>query len=142
MIDLDLSMTEIVDGDDGGVASGMEGRTVGAGAGAFKRRGSPSEGAQEKAVVFEIREGGTLEDDDEVKHYDADGMCASCRVFWICVDRTSAFHFVVSIDEGSCIRWHWHDCHCDRACDVRGARMGCLTWRSVQLTVFYIKFVV
>jgi hypothetical protein len=44
-------------------------------AGAFKRRGLPSDDTQEKAVVFEVREGGTLEDDDKVKHYDADGMC-------------------------------------------------------------------
>ena len=71
MIDLDLSMTEIVDEDSGGIASGREGRTAGVGTSAFKRRGLPSE----KAVVFGVREGGNLEDDDKVKHYDADGMC-------------------------------------------------------------------
>jgi hypothetical protein len=81
MIDLDLAMTEIVDGDSGGIASGLEGRTAGVGAGAFKRRGLPSEYTQEKAVVFEVREGGTLEDDDKVKHYDADGMCVLLAVF-------------------------------------------------------------
>ena len=81
MIDLDLSVTEIVDGDDGGIASGREGRTAGVGAGTFKRRALPSEGVQEKAVMFEAREGGTLDDDDKVKHYDADGMCA-CRICW------------------------------------------------------------
>ena len=75
MIDLDLTVGEIVDGGSGGVASGREGRIAGIGAGAFKRRGLSSEDAQEKAVVFEVREGGTLEDDDKVKHYDADGMC-------------------------------------------------------------------
>jgi hypothetical protein len=79
MIDLDLTVGEIVDGDSGGIASGREGRT----AGAFKRRGSPSGDAQ-KAVTFEVREGGTLEDGDKVKHYDADGMCASHRVRWTC----------------------------------------------------------
>jgi len=47
----------------------------GLGTGAFKRRGLPSEDAQEETVVFEVREGGALEDDDKVKHYDADGMC-------------------------------------------------------------------
>jgi membrane-associated phospholipid phosphatase len=72
MIDLDLAVAELVDEDSGGVASGREGRTAGVGAGAFKRRGLPSEDAQEKAVVFEVRVGGTLEDDDKVKHYDAD----------------------------------------------------------------------
>jgi hypothetical protein len=82
MIDLDLSVTETVDGGDGGIASGREGRTAGVSAGTFKRRGLPSENAQEKAVVFEAREGGTIDDDDKVKHYDADGMCASCRACW------------------------------------------------------------
>ena len=75
MIDLDLAVAEIVEGGSGGIASGREGRTAGVGAGAFKRRGLPSEDAQEKAVVFEVREGGTIGDDDKVKHYDADGMC-------------------------------------------------------------------
>jgi hypothetical protein len=81
MIDLDLAVAEIADGGDGGIASGREGRTAGVGAGAFKRRGSPSDYAQEKAVVFEVGEGGTLEDDDKVKHYDADGMCVHLVVF-------------------------------------------------------------
>jgi hypothetical protein len=81
MIDLDLAVAEIADGGDGGIASGREGRTAGVGAGAFKRRGSPSEYAQEKGVVFEVGEGGTLEDDDKVKHYDADGMCVHLVVF-------------------------------------------------------------
>lgn len=40
------------------------------------RRYSLSGYAQEKAVMFEAREGGGLED-GEVKHYDADGMCTS-----------------------------------------------------------------
>jgi hypothetical protein len=79
MIDLDMAMAEVIDEGSGGIASGREGRTagagVGAGTGAFKRRGLPP---REKAVVIEAREGGTLEDDDEVKHYDADGMCVSC----------------------------------------------------------------
>jgi hypothetical protein len=95
MIDLDLSLTEIVDGDSGGVASGREGRTAGVGAGAFKRRGLPSEDTQEKAVVFEVREGGTLEDDDKVKHYDADGMCASWCLLDICADMASSFFMVI-----------------------------------------------
>jgi hypothetical protein len=81
MIDLDLTVTEIVDGDDRGIASGQEGRTAGVGAGTFKCCAFPSEGVQEKAVMFEVREGGTLDDDDKVKHYDADGTCA-CRVYW------------------------------------------------------------
>jgi hypothetical protein len=95
MIDLDLSLTEIVDGDSGGVASGREGRTAGVGTGAFKRRGLPSEDTQEKAVVFEVREGGTLEDDDKVKHYDADGMCASWCLLDICADMASSFFLVI-----------------------------------------------
>jgi hypothetical protein len=45
--------------------------------GAVKRRGSPSGSVQEKIVAFEANEGGT--DDDEVKHYDADGACARSR---------------------------------------------------------------
>ena len=42
--------------------SGLEGRIVGVGAapGALKHCGLPSEDAQEKAVVFEVREGGTV----------------------------------------------------------------------------------
>jgi len=71
MIDLDLAVAEVVT-EDAGVASGRCGRSEGA----VKRRGSPSEFVQEKAVVFqEASEGGTGED-DEVKHYDADGACA------------------------------------------------------------------
>jgi dihydrosphingosine 1-phosphate phosphatase len=75
MIDLGLAVADAVDEGNGGIASGREGRTAGRGAGGFKRRGWPSEDAKEKAVVFEVREGGTLEYDDKVKHYDADGMC-------------------------------------------------------------------
>ena len=71
MIDLALASVVDEDGDGDGMASGREGRT----ASAVKRRGLPPEYAQEKAVVFEAREGGVLEDDDKVKHYDADGMC-------------------------------------------------------------------
>ncbi|KAH9014871.1 hypothetical protein EDB85DRAFT_2157118 [Lactarius pseudohatsudake] len=67
MIDLDLSVAEVVD-EDAGVASGRRGRS----SGAVKRRGSPSGSVQEKAVTFEeVSEGGTGED-GEVKHYDAD----------------------------------------------------------------------
>ncbi|KAH9025948.1 hypothetical protein EDB85DRAFT_2149400 [Lactarius pseudohatsudake] len=67
MIDLDLSVAEVVD-EDAGVASGRRGRS----SGAVKRRGSPSGSVQEKAVTFEeASEGGTGED-GEVKHYDAD----------------------------------------------------------------------
>jgi hypothetical protein len=77
MIDLDLAMAEVVD-EGGGVASGREGRSVGAGA--VKRRGSPSDYARGKAVVFEASEGGAVED-DEVKHYDADGTCSSGSVW-------------------------------------------------------------
>jgi hypothetical protein len=39
MIDLDLAVVEMVDGGNGGIASGREGRTAGVGAGAFRRRG-------------------------------------------------------------------------------------------------------
>ncbi|KAH9162887.1 hypothetical protein EDB89DRAFT_2234509 [Lactarius sanguifluus] len=67
MIDLDLSVAEVVD-EDAGVVSGRRGRS----SGAVKRRGSPSGSVQEKAVRFEeVSEGGTWED-GEVKHYDAD----------------------------------------------------------------------
>jgi hypothetical protein len=69
MIDLDLAVTEVVD-EDGGVTSGREGR-----GGVVKRRASPTGYAQEKVVVFEASEGGALEEDDGVKHYDADGAC-------------------------------------------------------------------
>jgi len=82
MIDLDLAMAEVIDEGSGGIASGREGRT--AGAGAIKRRGLPSEYAQEKSVVIEAREGGALEDDDKVKHYDADGMCVHLLVGHTC----------------------------------------------------------
>ena len=131
MIDLDLAMAQVVDEGNGGIASGREGRTAGqgAGAGTFKRRGLPSEDAQEKAVVFEVREGGALENDDKVKHYDADGTCASWHVFGhfldICTNILSYLRHV-SFDEGGRIRWNWGLCPCNRACDVRGARMGCL----------------
>lgn len=67
MIDLDLAMAGVVE-ESSGVASGRE-RDVGA----VKRRGLASDYAQEKAVTFEASEGGEVED-DEVKHYDADGM--------------------------------------------------------------------
>ena len=77
MIDLDMTMAEVVD-EAGGVTSGREGRFTGTGA--VKRRGSPSGYAQEKAVAFEASESGGLED-DEVKHYDADGACTSLRCF-------------------------------------------------------------
>jgi hypothetical protein len=40
-----------------------------------------------------------------------------------------SFFFLVSADEGGRIRWHWDHCYCTRACDVRGARMGCLNLR-------------
>ena len=46
----------------------------------FKRRRLASEYAQEKTVVFEVNEGGALQDDDKVKHYDADGMCDTCSL--------------------------------------------------------------
>ena len=75
MIDLGLAVADADDEGSGGIASGREGRTAGTGVGRFKRRGWPSEDAKEKAVVFEVREGGALEYDDKVKHYDADGMC-------------------------------------------------------------------
>jgi dihydrosphingosine 1-phosphate phosphatase len=71
---IDLAMAGVVDEGDGGIASGREGPNAGAVAGAFKRRGLASEYAQEKAVVFEVSEGDALEDNDKVKHYDADGM--------------------------------------------------------------------
>jgi hypothetical protein len=67
---IDLALASVVDEGEDGMASGREGRT----AGAVKRRGLPPEYAHE-AFVFEAREGGVLEDDDKVKHYDADGMC-------------------------------------------------------------------
>ncbi|KAH9047501.1 hypothetical protein EDB83DRAFT_1465604 [Lactarius deliciosus] len=67
MIDLDLSVAEVVD-EDTGVASGRRGRS----SGAVKRCGSPSRSVREKAAVFEeASEGGTWED-GKVKHYDAD----------------------------------------------------------------------
>ncbi|KAH9025946.1 CHAT domain-containing protein [Lactarius pseudohatsudake] len=67
MIDLDMSVAEVVN-EDAGVASGRRGRS----SGVVKRRGSPSGSVQEKAVTFEeASEGGTGED-GEVKHCDAD----------------------------------------------------------------------
>ncbi|KAH9005603.1 hypothetical protein EDB86DRAFT_2879445 [Lactarius hatsudake] len=59
MIDLDLSVAEVVN-NDAGVASGRRGRSLGA----VKRRGSPSGSVQEKA-------GGSRED-GKVKRCDAD----------------------------------------------------------------------
>ena len=69
MIDLDLAQ---VVGEDAGVTSGLR-RSEGA----VKRRRSPSGSVQEKSVAFEANEGGT--DDDQVKHYDADGACTRSR---------------------------------------------------------------
>ena len=57
---------------------GREGRSTGAAA--VKRPCSPFGYMQEKAVVFEASEGGALEEDDGVKHYDADGECTSGNV--------------------------------------------------------------
>ena len=74
---VDLAMAGVVDEGDGGIASGREEFNAGA-VGTFKRRGLASEYAQEKSVAFEVNEGGALEDDDKVKHYDADGMCGTC----------------------------------------------------------------
>jgi len=71
MVDLGLTIAEVVDEGSGGVASGRAGGTTNKGT--IKRRGTPAE----KSVVFEAHEGGALEDDDKVKHYDADGMFAS-----------------------------------------------------------------
>jgi len=67
MIDLDLAVAEVVDEGSGGVASGRAGRTTNSDKSTIKRRGTP-----EKSVVFEAHEGGALEDNDKVKHYDAD----------------------------------------------------------------------
>ena len=83
MIDLDLAVSEIVEEGSRGTASGQEGRTVGVGAGPLKRRGLPSEDTQEKVVVFEVHEGGTV-------HHDADGMCAPLD---ICADMPSSLSF-------------------------------------------------
>lgn len=66
MIDLHLAVAQVAD-EDAGVASGRRGRSEGA----VKRRGSPSGFVQEKNVVFEASERGA-EEDDKVKHYDAD----------------------------------------------------------------------
>ncbi|KAH9160817.1 hypothetical protein EDB89DRAFT_2235449 [Lactarius sanguifluus] len=66
MINLDLSVAEVVD-EDAGVASGRRGRS----SGAVKRRGSPSGSVQEKAVTFEEVSEGGIGEDGEVKHYDA-----------------------------------------------------------------------
>lgn len=70
MIDLDRTMAEVVDRTSG-VASGPRERSVGA----VKRRGlPPSDFAREKtADVVEANEGGAHENDNKVKHYDADG---------------------------------------------------------------------
>ena len=80
---VDLAMAGVVDEGDGGIASGREELNAGA-VGTFKRRGLASEYTQEKAVVFEVNEGGLLEDDDKVKHYDADGMCGTCSLDMRC----------------------------------------------------------
>ncbi|KAH9961635.1 hypothetical protein BGW80DRAFT_1210922 [Lactifluus volemus] len=69
MIDLDLAITEVVDGTSG-VASGPRERKIGT----VKRRGSPlSDSAREKtAIAVEAGERGVHENDNKVKHYDAD----------------------------------------------------------------------
>jgi hypothetical protein len=69
MIDLDLTVAQVED-EDAGVASGRRERSEGT----VKRRGSPSGFVQEKTVAFEASERGA-EEDDKVKHYDADGAC-------------------------------------------------------------------
>ena len=52
-------------------------------------------------------------------------------VYFVLVDiRADMPSFFVSADEGGRIRWHWDHCYCTRACDVRGARMGCLNPRQ------------
>ena len=59
---------------------GREGHSTGAAA--IERTCSPSRYMQEKAMVFEASEGGALEEDDDgVKHYDADGECTSGNVW-------------------------------------------------------------
>lgn len=120
MVDLDLAMAKVTD-EGGGVASGREGPS----AGVVKRRGSPAGYPQEKAVAFEANEGGSLED-DEVKHYDADGACALGNVSaW----PDTSF----SADEGGCIRRYWDYFHRHRASDVRSPRVGCLATSGVDL---------
>jgi len=46
-----------------------------------------------------------------------------------CTNIASFLHRV-SADEGGRIRQNWDDRHCDRAGDVRGARLGCLMSES------------
>jgi len=121
MIDLDLAMVEVVD-EAGGVTSGREGRS----AAAVKCRYSPSGYAQEKAVVFEASEGGALED-DEVKHYDADGGCTSGNVWAGYVSNMFALSFLtVSVLTKVVVYAGIGTIDCYHACDVRGARVGCL----------------
>ena len=101
-----------------------EGRS--AGAAAVKRWYSPSGYAQEKAVVFEVGEGGALRG-GEMKYYGAGGVCTSGDV-WAgyvllqvrppLLGRFSMEKMVVYAGIGTI------DCY--RACDVRGARDGCL----------------
>lgn len=130
MIDLDLTVSELVD-EDAGVASGRRGRSEGA----IKRRGSPSEFVQEKkAVMFEAGEGGTGED-DEVKHYDADGTWALSLPV---VVLTCLVGFASS-DEGGGICRHWRYLDCDRTRDVRGPRVGCLRVLLLCVTVYPLK---
>jgi hypothetical protein len=59
MIDLNLMMTEPIGESGGGIVS---------------------ERGRAQVVVFEASEGNALQD-DEVKHYDADGACASGDVW-------------------------------------------------------------
>jgi hypothetical protein len=111
MIDLDLTVSQVVDEDeDAGVASGRRGRSEGA----VKRRGSPSGYVQEKTVRFEASEGG-MGEGDEVKHYDADGACSLSRravCSSVCADAWTSF------DEGCGICWHRRYGESDRACHV------------------------
>jgi hypothetical protein len=69
-----LAVAEL-NGGSGGIA--REGHTTGFGAGAFKRRGLPSEDAHcagEGSCVLRFVELVPLRTMIEVKHYDADGM--------------------------------------------------------------------
>ena len=52
-------------------------------------------------------------------------------------DTPPLFFGCFSIDEGGCIRWHWDYCDCYRACDVRGARVGCLIFTLADFSVRY-----
>ena len=74
-------------------------------------------------MVFEASEGGALED-GEVKHYDADGACTCLGALCSLTGSPSFWLFSVLTKAVVCAGIGTIGYYC--ACDVRGARVGCL----------------